>query len=164
MEGLLKPEWGLIFWTVVNFLILAFLLAKFAWKPVIAALEARENKIASDIENARKANEDAQKIRAELQAKIDEIAADSMAKIQQAAALGAQEKQKILEGARKEAQALIEQAKQDIEIQTGKAVEALRAEIGAAAMVAVKKIIDKEADAKTSAKLVDDFLKDIKKK
>ena len=53
MEELLKPDLGLIFWTIVNFTLLAFLLAKFAWKPIITAIEAREKKIADDIISLR---------------------------------------------------------------------------------------------------------------
>ena len=48
MDKLLQPDIGLMFWTALNFLILAFLLAKFAWKPLMKALDDRERKIKED--------------------------------------------------------------------------------------------------------------------
>ena len=59
MDSLLKPDIGLMFWTIVNFLLLAFLLAKFAWKPLMNALDSREKQIAEDVAGAHKAKEDA---------------------------------------------------------------------------------------------------------
>ena len=66
MDALIKPDIGLMFWTIVNFLLLAFLLAKFAWKPLIKALDDREKQIAEDISGARKAKEDAETIKKQL--------------------------------------------------------------------------------------------------
>ena len=163
MDALLKPDIGLTFWTVVNFLILAFILAKFAWKPMVSALENREKKIASDIENAKKANEEAQKIKDDLQAQLDKLAKESSAKIKEAAELGEQEKQKILLAARETAQSLVDQARAQIETETSKAVDELKKEVVNTTMQAVKKVIGKEADAKTNAQLVEDLLKDMKK-
>ena len=48
MKTLLEPNFGLTFWTIVNFFILVVLLAKFAWKPVIKALEAPLYRIAEN--------------------------------------------------------------------------------------------------------------------
>ena len=61
MEKLLQPDLGLIFWTIVNFTLLAFLLAKFAWKPIINAIEEREKKVADNIAAAQNAKEEAKK-------------------------------------------------------------------------------------------------------
>ena len=56
MDKLLQPDIGLMFWTALNFLILAFLLAKFAWKPVMKALDDRERKIKEERERGKKDN------------------------------------------------------------------------------------------------------------
>jgi len=164
MESLLKPDTGLVFWTAINFLLLAFLLAKFAWKPLTRALDERERKIAADIAGAKAANEDAQKIKQDLQAHLDGIAKETAAKIKAAAALGEQEKQKIIDEAKAHAHALLETARAQIKADTEKAVQELKQDVVAATMLAVKKVIGKEADAKTNTQMVDDFLKDISAK
>ncbi len=164
MDALLKPEVGLIFWTVVNFTILAFLLAKFAWKPVINALEAREKKIANDVQSAQQAKDEAQKIKEDLQTRLDDISKQSAAKLQEASALGESERQRILQEAKDSAQNLIEQAQRQITAQTQKALDAARKDIVDLTMLAVEKVIGKETDIKTGSKLVEDLLKDIKRK
>lgn len=164
METLLKPDTGLMFWTIVNFLILAFLLAKFAWKPLLKSLKEREDKIANDVASAQQARNEAQRIQKELEARLESIAKESSAKLKEAAALGAKEREAILSAAKAEAHTLINQARAEIEAQTEKAVEAVKKEVINTTMLAVKKVIAKEADAQTNAKLVEDLLKDIKVK
>lgn len=164
MDALLKPDTGLMFWTIVNFLILAFLLAKFAWKPLLKSLKEREDKIANDVASAQQARNEAQRIQKELEARLESIAKESSAKLKEAAALGAKEREAILSAAKAEAHTLINQARAEIEAQTEKAVEAVKKEVINTAMLAVKKVIAKEADAQTNAKLVEDLLKDIKVK
>jgi len=163
MEALLKPDYGLIFWMVLNFLVLAFILAKFAWKPLIAALDERERKIAADIAGAKAANEEAQKIKDDLKAQFDAAAQEGLIKMKQAAALGEQEKQKIIDEAKAQAQAVLAAAQQQIKADTAKAVQELKKDFVDTTMQAVKKVIGQEADAKTNKKMVEDFLKDIKK-
>ena len=77
---LVTPDIGLIFWTTVSFAILYFILAKFAWKPLLKALESRENDIQASIEDAEKAkselenlNQEAEKIIAEFNKTSTEI-------------------------------------------------------------------------------------------
>lgn len=164
MDELLKPDKGLMFWTIVNFLLLAVLLAKFAWKPLLKSLKEREDKIANDVSSAQKARQEAEKIQKDIEARLESIAKESSAKLKEAAALGAQQKEQILADAKAEAQALISQARAEIEAQTEKAVEAVKKEVINTTMLAVKKVIGKEADASTNAQLVEDLLKDIKVK
>ena len=52
---LVQLDPGLFIWTILTFLLLYFVLAKFAWKPLLKALESRENDIQSSIEDAEKA-------------------------------------------------------------------------------------------------------------
>ena len=163
MEDLLKPDFGLTFWTAVNFLVVVLLLAKFAWKPVIAALDERERKISADIENAKKANEEAQKIKEDVAARLEEIARQSAHKIKEAAALGEKEKQKIIDAAAEKSAALLDAARVQIKAESEKAAQELKKDMVDTAMLAVKKIIAKEADAKTAAQMVDDLLAEIKK-
>ena len=51
---LILPDLGLLFWTALVFCILLFLLAKFAWKPILSAVNAREQKITEALELAEK--------------------------------------------------------------------------------------------------------------
>ena len=66
MENLLKPDYGVLLLTVCNFLLLVYLLKKFAWGPVINALEKREQQIESDKQTAANARQSAEELKKEL--------------------------------------------------------------------------------------------------
>lgn len=164
MKTLLEPNFGLVFWTIVNFLILAFLLAKFAWKPIIKALDEREEKIKNDIFSAQAARDEAQKIKQEMEAKLENISSQSIQKLKEAQTFAEGEKQKIIDEAKKQAGAIIEQAKAEIDAQTQKAVEVLKTQMADTTLLALKKLITEQEDEKTSRAQVQEVLKEIEEK
>lgn len=164
MEKLLQPNFGLIFWTIVNFLILVILLAKFAWKPIINALDAREKKIKDDISSAQLARAEAQKIQQEMEAKLEELSSQSAQKLKEAQEIANEEKKKILDSAAAQANAMVEQAKAEIAGETQKAIEALKAQMAETTLLALKKIITKQEDESSSRKQVEKVLKEIEVK
>ncbi len=164
MDSLLKPDIGLMFWTIVNFLLLAFLLAKFAWKPLMNALDAREKQIAKDVAGAHKAREDAETIKKQVEKTLADTAMESSNRIKEASQAGEQQRQAIIAQAKDEAQNLINQAKAEIEAETQKAIEAVKKEVVDTTMLAARKVIGKEADKAANEKLIEDLLKDIKVK
>ena len=164
MDKLLQPNFGLVFWTVVNFLILVFLLAKFAWKPIIKTLDAREKKIKDDISCAQAARDEAQKIQKEIEAKLEDISSQSIQKLKEAQEIAEGEKQKIINEANKQAEALLAQAKAELDAQTQKAIETLKAQMADTTLLALKKIITKQEDENTSRAQVQAVLKEIEEK
>ena len=164
MDKLLQPNFGLIFWTIVNFLILVILLAKFAWKPIINALDAREKKIKEDISSAQLARDEAQKIQQEMEAKLEELSSQSAQKLKEAQEIANEEKKKILDSAATQANAMVEQAKAEIAGETQKAIEALKAQMADTTLLALKKIITKQEDEFSSRKQVEKVLKEIEVK
>jgi len=64
---LVQPDPGLYIWTIATFLLLAGLLAKFAWRPLIAALAARQDTIRKSLDEARQARQELERLNAESQ-------------------------------------------------------------------------------------------------
>ena len=64
MNPLVTPDIGLVFWTTVSFLVLFFLLAKFAWKPILGSLKEREDSIESALRMADQAKLEMQQLKA----------------------------------------------------------------------------------------------------
>ncbi|MGB0880286.1 MAG: F0F1 ATP synthase subunit B, partial [Polaribacter sp.] len=62
---LITPEWGLIFWTGISFLILLFILKKFAWKPILGAVSEREEGIKKALASAEEAKKEMQNLQAD---------------------------------------------------------------------------------------------------
>ncbi|MGF7232279.1 F0F1 ATP synthase subunit B [Arachidicoccus sp.] len=63
--GLLTPDFGLFFWTLLAFLLVLFILGKFAWKPILKMLDERESTIADSIATAQKARDEMAALKSE---------------------------------------------------------------------------------------------------
>jgi len=112
---MLEPSFGLIIWTTICFLILMFLLKKFAWKPVMGAIESREDSIREALASAEKAREDVaniaadnEKVLAEARASRDELLKEARqmkdAIVSEASSIAQKEADKIVENARQAVQ------------------------------------------------------------
>ncbi len=163
MEQLLKPDLGLIFWTIVNFTLLALLLAKFAWKPIISAIEAREKKIADDIIAAQSAKDEAKQIEENLKRELENSSKAAALRLEEATKAAQKEREQILQEAQNQAQNMIARAKDEINLETQKAISAVKKEITDTALLAAKKIVAKESDIKTNKEMVEELLNEIKK-
>ncbi len=159
--GIVTPELGLIFWQTVVFLLVLFVLAKFAWKPILKSLKAREEKI----ESALKAADEARAQMAELQLANEELLKEARQErdrilhdAQQAAAkVVAEAKDK----ANAEGQALISRAKTTIENEQRAAVVALRKEAASLSVEIAEKLIRRElADKDAQREVLDTYLKE----
>jgi len=64
--GLVIPDYGLLFWMVFTFLIVMYILKKFAWKPILSSLKEREDSIEEALESAQQAREEMSKLQAEI--------------------------------------------------------------------------------------------------
>jgi len=123
---LILPDLGLLFWTGIVFCCLLFLLAKFAWKPILNAVNTREQKITEALELAEKTKADMQALKAE----NDQILKEARA-----------ERDQILKEAKEAANGMVEDAKGKAKDEAAKIVEAARQTINsekAAAMAELK--------------------------
>lgn len=150
-----------MFWTVVNFLLLLFLLGRFAWKPLIKALEDRENKIAQDKKDAQDARDAALKIKAELEQRLENISKEAQGKMRSVEALAEAEKDSIIQEAKRASSVLVDQAKAEIEAQKNAALQDVKKEIADIAVEAARKIAAVKVDAKADAQLIKKVLKDV---
>jgi len=163
MEKLLQPDLGLIFWTIVNFTLLAFLLAKFAWKPLIKAIEERERKINDDIISAQSAKDEAKQIEANLKREMENSSKKAAAVIEEATKAAQKEREQILQDAQNQAQNIVARAKEEINIETQKALNEVKKELANTALLAAQKIVAKESTVQTNTEMVEELLEEIKK-
>ncbi len=138
---LLLPKFGLFFWTLVIFLVLLFLLKKYAWQPILNALEAREARI----ENALQKAEQAQKEYERLQKERDQLLAEARQHRDEILKEARSMKHQILEEARQKAiieqKQLLEEAQRRIESEKQEALAALKKEVGVLAVNMAEKIL-----------------------
>lgn len=146
------------FWTVVIFLILAFVLAKFAFPPILGYAAAREQRIQESLDEAKRARDEAQ---AALEQQRAELAA-ARQQAQQVIAEGRQGaekvRQELIARARTEQEEMLTRAKQEIAREREQAVEAIRREAVDLALAAAGRLIEKKLTAEEDRRLVTDFI------
>lgn len=164
MEDLLKPDYGVLALTVCNFLLLVYLLKKFAWNRIIGALESREQQIAQDKLQAQQAREAAEKIKSELDEKLAQIADEAAKKIAEAVKMGETQKEQLLAAAKEQSERLAEQAKAQIEAEKNKALSDVRGEIARVSVLAASKVIEQQLNEDAAKAVVDRVLAEVKAK
>ena len=161
MESLIKPETGLIFWTVFIFIALVFVLAKTVWKPLLSAVEAREERIRADIEAAKKARDEAQAFKSEIDERLKKLNLEISEKLAIASKEAAIEKERILEKASSQAQLMIENAKKELENQKIEAAKQLEKKVLEIALLSSKKVLGLVIDKKLDAQLSEALAKEL---
>jgi F-type H+-transporting ATPase subunit b len=159
MNPLVQPDPGLFVWTILTFLILVALLARFAWRPLLQALERRQATIAQSLEDAQRARQELErlqresaKIMAQARAEAESILARSRA---DAEALREELKQK----ARTEAAAIVKNAERQIQLETARAVQQIRHEAVDLSVAIASKILRRQVTREDNEALIQEALK-----
>jgi F-type H+-transporting ATPase subunit b len=160
---LITPELGLIFWTGVSFLILLFILGKFAWKPILGAVNDREDSIKNALEEADKARREMQDLKSDNEKILKEARAERDAMLKDAREIKDSMISEAKEEAREQASKLIEQAKASIENEKLAAITDLKNQVADLSINIAEKVVKKELSTKDKQfELVEDMLGDIK--
>lgn len=155
------PEPGLIIWTVISFFTLFFLLAKFAYKPLIQVMEKREKIIWESLEVAKNTRQDAERLVEESRHELAEAKEKVKRGIEQGRIQGENIEKKIIEMANEEARNLIMRAQIEIKMEKEKALRELRSEIGSLTFDIASKVTQKSLDKKDHLRLMEDFIKEV---
>lgn len=164
MDALINQfSYGLFFWQLIILLIVIFILGKFAWKPIINALEEREKGISDALASAEKAKLEMARLTNENEQLLKEAREERDAILKEAKEL----KDKIVAEAKESAQTegakLIENAKREIEDQKLKALAEVKNQVSALSLDIARKVLTKEfEDQGKQEALVADLLKDVK--
>ncbi|RVU01588.1 F0F1 ATP synthase subunit B [Mucilaginibacter limnophilus] len=162
---LVTPEIGLVFWTTVSFLILFFLLAKFAWKPIMKAIDERERSIEDALLKADAAKEEMSRLTNENEALLKQARAERDQILAEARKL----KEQIVAEARTTAQTegarMLELARIEINNQKALALTDVKNQVAALSLEIAEKVLRKEfEDGSKQDALVADLLKEVKLK
>lgn len=143
---------------IINFLILVAILAKFAYKPLLQALEDRKNRIANDLQVADQERANAEQLRREYQDSLAQARMQAQAIVEKAAKQADQEAQRQLQEVRAQIEREKKLAQEEIIREREKALAELRGEVITLSMAAASKLIAKNMDSEANAKLVSEFI------
>ena len=163
MEKLINDfSFGLFFWVAIIFVILIFLMRKFAWKPILEALNTREEGISNALEAAENAKKELEQLNADNERILKEARAERDTMLKEAREL----KDKIVADAKEEANeqadTIITNAKNAIEVEKQAALAELKSEIAGISIHMAKKVINKELSSEErQLQLVEESLNEI---
>lgn len=145
---LLIPGFGLFFWTALVFLIVLFLLKKFAWKPILSALDEREKGIADSLASAEKVRNEMSNMKSEHEQLLNQAREERTLLLKEAK----ETKEKIVneakDAAKEEANKIMVEARQQIEFQKNAAIVDVKNQIGSLVIEVAEKVLRKELSNK----------------
>ncbi len=155
--------WQQVLTQIVGFLVVLWVLKRFAWKPILSLLEERRQKIKSEFEAAALRKEEANQLLASYEAKLKEIDAAARAKITEAVSEAQKIAAEIKEEARKEGRELVVRSQAEIAREISKAKVQLKEDMVSISLTATEKIISQKLDEPGHRRLVEEYLSRIER-
>ena len=160
---IVTPEFGLIFWQLVIFLLVLFLLAKFAWKPILLSLKEREDSIESALRMADQAKIEMQQLKAGNEKLLTDARLERDRMMQEAAVMANQYRETEKTRATDEANRIIQQAREAIQQEKNAALAEVKNTAAKLSLDIAERILRRElTDPVAQTQLVDSYLKDVK--
>jgi F-type H+-transporting ATPase subunit b len=154
---------GLIIWTLVVFGILLVILWRLGLPAIIRMVEERERKIEKQLQDAERANAEAQRLLEEHKKQIAAARHEAQEILAKAKTVSQKERETLLAKAREEYEALLNRARKDIETEKEKAIQELRREAVELSIAAASRVIEANLDNEANRKLVTEFLESLGK-
>jgi F-type H+-transporting ATPase subunit b len=155
---LVQPDPGLFIWTIATFLVLLFLLARFAWRPLLQALENRQASIRKSLDDARQAKEELERLHEQSSQILKQARAEAESIIAESRADGERLREDLKQKARAEADTIARNAERQIQLETGRALQQLRHEAADLSVMIASKLIQRQLSKEDNQKLIDDAL------
>ena len=158
---LVQPDPGLFIWTIVTFLVLLGLLAKFAWRPLLQALETRQERIRKSLEDAERAKQELERLQQESAKIMRQARIEAESIVTQTRADAERLREELKQKAKDEADNILRNAQQQIQLQTRQAIQQIRHEVADIAVLLTSKLLERNIAKEDNKRLIDDTLKQI---
>jgi F-type H+-transporting ATPase subunit b len=158
---LVQPDPGLYIWTIATFLVLAGLLAKFAWRPLLAALEARQAAIRKSLDDARQAKQELERLNAESARILAHARTEAEAILTATRSDANQFREELKQKARAEAAGIVKNAEKQIELETARALQQIRQEAVDLSVTIASKLLQRNVSKDDNLRLIEDTFKHI---
>ena len=147
----------------LSFLLLLWVLRRFAWRPLLALLDERRARIAQEFQQVARSKEELARLQAEYQQRLTKIEEEARAKIQQAVMEGKRIGAEIQDQARAQGLALLTKSKETVELELAKAKVTLRDDLTALTVGAVERILREKLDTEKDKQLVNAVLDELER-
>jgi F-type H+-transporting ATPase subunit b len=158
---LVQPDPGLYIWTIATFLILLWLLAKFAWRPLLAALEQRQETIRKSLDDAQQAKQDLERLNAESRKILSEARVQAESILSQTRTDASRLRDELKQKAQSEAAGVIKNAERQIEMETARAIQQIRNEAVDISIAIASKVLERNVTREDNERLIEETFKQI---
>ncbi len=158
---LVQPDPGLFIWTILTFLVLVGLLAKFAWRPLLQALDARQQTIAASLEEAQRARQELERIQRESAQMMAQARIEAESVIARSRSDAEALREELKQKARAEAASIVKNAEKQIQTETARAVQQIRSEAVDLSVAIASKILRRQMSKEDNQALIEETLKQV---
>ena len=158
---LVQPDPGLYIWTIVTFLVLVGLLARFAWRPLLDALDRRQDAIRKSLDDAKQARQELERLRTESARILAEARTEADSIISRTRADAGRAVEEIKAKARADAENIVRNAERQIELETSRAVQKIRTEAVDLSIAIASKILKRNLTKEDNERLIGETIKEI---
>jgi F-type H+-transporting ATPase subunit b len=158
---LVQPDPGLFIWTILTFLVLVGLLAKFAWRPLLQALDARQQTIARSLDEAQRARQELERIQRESVQMMAQARTEAESVIARSRADAEALREELKQKARAEAASIVMNAEKQIQLETARAVQQIRTEAVDLSVAIASKILRRQVSKEDNQALIEETLKQV---
>lgn len=155
---------GTILAQMLNFFILVWLLERFAYKPLLAMMTERKERIAKDLEAAEQARAETEKFKADYAAQISNARVEAQQIVEKAIQEAENTTREQLATAREQIEQEKNRARQDIAIERDRAMNSLRNEVVSLSVAMAGKVVAKDMNSETNTKLIEDAIRQLDSK
>ena len=155
---LVQPDPGLFIWTIITFLVLLALLSKFAWKPLLAALQARQDRIVQSLDDAKRAQEEMERVKREAAEIVRQAHAEAATIVSASRGDAERVREETKQKARAEAAAIVAAAERQIESETVRARDDVRREAVELAVAIASKLIRRNISVEDNRVMIDEMI------
>jgi F-type H+-transporting ATPase subunit b len=157
-NALIKVVPGLMIWTIICFLIVVFVLKKWAFGPIQSMIDERRERIRRTLQEADEARAEARKLLEEHRQLIGQARSEAEEILSEARQVGRSMEQRVKEETEADRQRRLEETKRQIEAETRRALEQIRAEVADLTVIAAEKVTRKTLDDKDQRRLIDEAI------
>ena len=158
---LVQLDPGLFVWTILTFLLLVFVLAKFAWKPLLKMLQDREDMIRSSLEDAEKAKSELERLNEESEAIMAKARSEAQSILADGKAAAEKVKDDIIAKSKEQANKIREDAGNQIQVEKDKAISEIKKEVVNLTLSVAEKLIQKNLSDADNKSLIEESLKKV---
>jgi F-type H+-transporting ATPase subunit b len=158
---LVQPDPGLFIWTIATFLVLLVLLTMFAWRPLLKALQGRQELITKSLDDAERAKQELTKLQQESAKMMEQARLDADAVFAKTRADADRLREELKAKGKEEADIIIRNAQQQIQLQTRQALQQIRHEVADLSVMIASKLLERNLGKEDNDRLIRETLDQI---